>query len=208
MTMMKTIVLMMMMMFFLNDEKNGKEEEQEEPHQNHQDGDTDSNKTEEKPLVWKKNYAPDVSSEDEWENPNGNTVGNIPMEYYDDYDHIGYNIFGEKIAKPVRNESAIDQFLLREEDPSTFVRTVYDKLNGKDVVISKDDFKVIMNLMQKRYPEGFDAYQPFEESEDPDKIHPVTNRMMPKSHFVPSKWEAKKNFQISSCYERRQNQNK
>jgi len=28
-----------------------------------------------------------------------NKVGNIPMEWYDDYEHIGYDIEGNKILK-------------------------------------------------------------------------------------------------------------
>ena len=33
-----------------------------------------------------------------------NTVGNIPMEWYRDYSHIGYDIRGSKIAKPAQGD--------------------------------------------------------------------------------------------------------
>jgi hypothetical protein len=39
-----------------------------------------------------------VYSEDELDG-DANTVGNVPMEWYQDYDHIGYNIFGQKLLK-------------------------------------------------------------------------------------------------------------
>ena len=29
-----------------------------------------------------------------------NTIGNIPVEWYNDYPHIGYNLDGQKILKP------------------------------------------------------------------------------------------------------------
>ena len=33
-----------------------------------------------------------------------NTVGNIPMEWYRDYSHIGYDVRGVKIAKPAQGD--------------------------------------------------------------------------------------------------------
>ena len=40
-----------------------------------------------------------------------NTIGNIPVEWYNEYPHIGYNLDGKRILKPatadeVGNESA------------------------------------------------------------------------------------------------------
>ena len=29
-----------------------------------------------------------------------NTIGNIPVEWYNDYPHIGYNLHGKRILKP------------------------------------------------------------------------------------------------------------
>jgi ribosome biogenesis protein ERB1 len=57
------------------------------------------------------------SEEEEWDNPNRNTVGNIPMEYYNDFDHIGYNINGEKILKP-QTKDELDKFLAKQDDPN------------------------------------------------------------------------------------------
>ena len=33
-----------------------------------------------------------------------NTVGNIPMEWYRDYSHIGYDVKGVRIAKPAQGD--------------------------------------------------------------------------------------------------------
>lgn len=58
------------------------------------------------------------SEEENWDDPNRNTVGNIPIEkFYKDFDHIGYNIHGQKIAKP-QKQGEIDDFLAKEDDPN------------------------------------------------------------------------------------------
>lgn len=46
-----------------------------------------------------------------------NTVGNIPMEWYKDYPHIGYDLDGKKIFKPIRNKDELDEFLDKMENP-------------------------------------------------------------------------------------------
>lgn len=46
-----------------------------------------------------------------------NTVGNIPMEWYQDFPHIGYNLDGKKIYKPIRNKDELDMFLEKMENP-------------------------------------------------------------------------------------------
>lgn len=46
-----------------------------------------------------------------------NTVGNIPMEWYKDYPHIGYNLDGKKIFKPIRSKDELDEFLDKMENP-------------------------------------------------------------------------------------------
>lgn len=45
-----------------------------------------------------------------------NTIGNVPVRWYDNYDHIGYDWTGNKVAKP-QERGEIDEFLARMEDP-------------------------------------------------------------------------------------------
>ena len=40
----------------------------------------------------------------------GNTIGNIPVKWYDKYDHIGYDLNGEKIMRP-KSLDAIDKYI-------------------------------------------------------------------------------------------------
>ena len=33
-----------------------------------------------------------------------NTVGNVPLEWYEDYPHLGYNLDGKTISKPLHRD--------------------------------------------------------------------------------------------------------
>lgn len=46
-----------------------------------------------------------------------NTVGNVPLQWYDDFPHVGYDLDGRRIYKPVRTRDELDQFLDKMEDP-------------------------------------------------------------------------------------------
>lgn len=45
-----------------------------------------------------------------------NTIGNIPVEWYNDSEHIGYDWSAKKIGKPKR-KAEIDEFLSKMDDP-------------------------------------------------------------------------------------------
>ena len=46
-----------------------------------------------------------------------NTVGNVPLEWYDDFPHVGYDLDGRRIYKPLRTRDELDQFLDKMDDP-------------------------------------------------------------------------------------------
>ena len=48
-----------------------------------------------------------------------NRVGNVPMHWYDDFPHIGYDIDGKKVLRPAQGDE-LDKFLATVEDPSTW----------------------------------------------------------------------------------------
>ena len=45
-----------------------------------------------------------------------NTVGNIPMEWYENYEHIGYDVKGVKIGKPPTRDE-LETFLNKVDNP-------------------------------------------------------------------------------------------
>lgn len=86
-----------------------------------------------------------------------NTVGNIPMHWYDEYKHIGYDWDAKKIIKPAKRDQ-LDDFLKRMEDPD-FWRTVKDPQTGQDVILSEADIDLIKRINSQRIPDAdFDDY--------------------------------------------------
>ncbi|XP_038212703.1 ribosome biogenesis protein BOP1 homolog [Zerene cesonia] len=91
-----------------------------------------------------------------------NTAGDVPMWWYNEYPHIGYNLDGQRIAKPPQRDQ-IDEFLKKCEDPE-FWRTVKDPATGQDVILSKDDLKLIERIRKGHIPsETHDEYEPWVE---------------------------------------------
>ncbi|VDI30580.1 ribosome biogenesis protein ERB1, partial [Mytilus galloprovincialis] len=81
-----------------------------------------------------------------------NTVGNIPMEWYRDYPHIGYDVEGRKLIKPKKGDE-LDEFLQRMDNPD-YWRTVTNKMTGQNVLLTKEDVSLIEGLMLQRTPGG------------------------------------------------------
>ncbi|KAK2149681.1 hypothetical protein LSH36_442g03132 [Paralvinella palmiformis] len=130
-------------------------------------------------------YEYDSSDEEDLRN----TVGNIPMEWYREYEHIGYNLEGKKIIKPPTGDE-LDNFLNKMDNPD-YWRTVVDKTTGQKVVLSEKDCEIIKRFRQGKYIDSkFDPYEPWIDFFTYEKMqHPVTNRPADKRSFVPSKWE-------------------
>lgn len=121
-----------------------------------------------------------------------NTIGNVPLEWYDGEDHIGYDHSGSKIIKS-KKKDGIDKFLASQEDPN-YRWTVRDELNDEDVVLSRREVEIIRQIHSGRYPHpefnAFPDYIPYYTSER--EIHPLIDAPEPKRRFLPSKWEKMK----------------
>ena len=48
-----------------------------------------------------------------------NRVGNIPMHWYDDLPHIGYDMNGKQVLRPARGDE-LDKFLATVDDSSAW----------------------------------------------------------------------------------------
>lgn len=60
-------------------------------------------------------HIDDLSSDDE---ENINTIGNVPLRWYEDYDHIGYDVDGKKILKSNAGGDGIDMAIAAKDDPN------------------------------------------------------------------------------------------
>ena len=54
-----------------------------------------------------------------YDEKNPNRVGNVPMHWYDDLPHVGYDINGKKVLRPARGDE-LDKFLKTVEDPTAW----------------------------------------------------------------------------------------
>ncbi|GLH00739.1 Ribosome biogenesis protein BOP1 homolog [Gryllus bimaculatus] len=120
-----------------------------------------------------------------------NTVGNIPMNWYDDYPHVGYDWEGKKIIKPPKGDE-LDNFLKKMEDPN-FWRTVKDPQTGQDVILCDADAELIQRLQNHKIPDSdFNEYGPWIEWFSSEVMKtPVRKFPDQKRSFIPSKDEAR-----------------
>jgi ribosome biogenesis protein ERB1 len=138
--------------------------------------------------------ADDLSSDDEAENRN--TVGKVPLRWYDEYQHIGYDLGGKKIIKTPRLDG-VDAALAAADDPN-YWRTVYDAYNDREVVLTDRDLQLIERMQagtvahpeHDMYPDTVPYYSSIKE------LHPMDQGPEPKRRFIPSKWERMKVLKI------------
>ncbi len=139
-------------------------------------------------------YDSDSSTEDA-----ENRIGNVPLEWYDDMPHIGYDINGRKVMKPATKDE-LDRFLDTVDGDGEAWFSARDNSTGKDVRLTDEELAIIRKLQNAEIPD--DAYDPYEDYVDwftgEDKVMQtaLTGRPEPKSRFVPSKWEHKKVMKI------------
>ncbi|KAI3995560.1 hypothetical protein MKX01_023305 [Papaver californicum] len=128
------------------------------------------------------------SSEDEV--PSRNTIGDVPLDWYKDEGHIGYDIKGRRIIKP----SDINKLeeLIRRADASKNKLILHDEYNGEDVEITKKDRKLIQRFLQGKTPHAeVDPYPDYVDYVEHHAKHPLSNAPEPKRRFILSKWENK-----------------
>uniref|UniRef100_F6XI32 Ribosome biogenesis protein BOP1 n=3 Tax=Equus TaxID=9789 RepID=F6XI32_HORSE len=154
-----------------------------------QQAETSSPRTEEMRVQGGDEYAEDSSDEEDVRN----TVGNVPLEWYDDFPHVGYDLDGKRIYKPIRTRDELDQFLDKMDDPD-YWRTVQDRMTGRDVRLTDEQVALVQRLQRGQFGDvSFDPYEPAVDFFSGDlMIHPVTNRPADKRSFIPSLVEKEK----------------
>ncbi|KAK2554767.1 Ribosome biogenesis protein bop1-B [Acropora cervicornis] len=183
--------------------KSSDDSEQEEKEERTEQFEKETNKEskEENNNKYREEDSEDVVAEPGFEDENTsdeedarNTVGNIPIEWYNDYPHIGYNLDGKKILKPATADE-LDEFLAKMDDPN-YWRTVRDKATMREVILSNEELDIINRLQNYQFPSAsYDPYEPYVDFFTAEKmIHPVSGAIDPKSRHIPSKWEHKKGW--------------
>lgn len=135
---------------------------------------------------------PVYDSDDSDANEKGNTIGNIPLSFYDSYPHIGYDINGKKIMRPATGD-ALDALLETIEIPKGWTGLT-DPQTGKPLELTREQLELLRRLQTSQIPE--ENYDPY-----PDLIPyftsieekmPLSSAPEPKRRFLPSKHEAKR----------------
>ena len=121
-----------------------------------------------------------------------NTIGNIPVNWYDEYGHIGYDLDGKKIRKPKRGDE-LERFLSRMENPEHGV-TVEDPATGQQVVLSEADAALVKRAQQNKVPQpGYNLYEDQVEWFSSDVMEmPLRSYNESKKSFLPSLHEKQK----------------
>lgn len=86
-----------------------------------------------------------------------NTIGNIPLSFYDSYPHIGYDINGKKIMRPAAGE-ALDALLDSIEVPKGWTGLT-DPATGKPRNLSQEELEILRRIQRNELTEeGYDPY--------------------------------------------------
>ncbi|KIH94929.1 ribosome biogenesis protein ERB1 [Sporothrix brasiliensis 5110] len=135
-----------------------------------------------------------VYDSDDSDKEESNTIGNIPLSFYDSYPHIGYDINGKKIMRPATGD-ALDALLESIELPEDWTNLT-DPATGKPLKLNKEELELLKRVHKERQndSEGAGDYDPY-----PDMVEyfsgvvetmPLSAAPEPKRRFVPSKHEA------------------
>ncbi|KAL7634217.1 UNVERIFIED_CONTAM: hypothetical protein RMT77_015547 [Armadillidium vulgare] len=133
-------------------------------------------------------YEYDSSDEEDLRN----TIGNIPINWYDEYEHLGYGLDSLPICKPNQGDS-LDKFLDRLENPD-HGRTVFDKQTGQKVRLSDHHLGLVKRLLKGRVPDPqYNMYEPFLDLFSHEVMEmALSGRQEHKKSFLPVKAERQK----------------
>ncbi|KAH6650826.1 NUC169 domain-containing protein [Chaetomium tenue] len=120
-----------------------------------------------------------------------NTIGDIPLSFYDSYPHIGYDINGKKIMRPATGD-ALQSLLDSIEVPKGWTGLT-DVDTGNPLNLTQDELELVRRVqmgllptdVQDPYPDTVEYFTSIEEK------MPLSSAPEPKRRFLPSKNEAK-----------------
>lgn len=99
-----------------------------------------------------------------------NTIGNIPLEFYDEYPHIGYDINGKRIMRPAKG-AALDALLDSIEVPKAWTGMT-DRNTGGDLMLTQEELEMVRKIQMGEVPaDGYDPYAVSFPSHDITEVH-------------------------------------
>jgi len=140
-------------------------------------------------------HTDDLSSDDEDEDGAMNRIGRVPLHWYDEYDHIGYDAHGKKVIKTAsaNGGNRVDQALANADNKGNDRFVVHDALNDKNIKLDSRQLELIRRIQSGAYahPEfdGNADYIDYYSGVDPEISGINSNRTPAKAKFQPSKWD-------------------
>lgn len=121
-----------------------------------------------------------------------NTIGDVPLRWYDDFDHVGYTREGVRLARG-KTRGEIEQFLQRVSNPE-FWRTVLEKSSGREHVLSDEELQLVERVSGSRAPLSSTDMEPIWLDFFSGQVMktPLSARPEHKRSFLPSRSEALK----------------
>ena len=152
-----------------------------------------------KPRYVYNEISPVYDSDDSDAPLTANTIGNIPLSFYDSYPHIGYDINGKKIARPAK-DAALDSLLDSIEIPKGWTGLT-DPATGKPLELNEEQLDTLKRLT--RNEAAGNGYDPYPEMvayfTSKTESMPLSAAPEPKRRFVPSKHEAKRVMKMAKA---------
>ncbi|EMS10833.1 ribosome biogenesis protein bop1, putative [Entamoeba histolytica HM-3:IMSS] len=131
------------------------------------------------------NENDDVNTSDE---ESIDTLGNIPLEWYNELEHQGYDHSGKPLPKPTKGRlDSIDQFLAMTDDPN-YYKTVYDEY-GNATVLNADDIRLVNAIISNKSDAQLEKDFPAVSYAYDDWMIPLNDYTPPKQRFIPSQKE-------------------
>lgn len=78
-------------------------------------------------------------------------TGNVPLKWYDNYDHIGYSVDAAKVIKEKGNDE-LEEFIRRKNDKNWWLR-IKDVMNNKNVTLTKEDMELLERIRSRKFAE-------------------------------------------------------
>ena len=113
-------------------------------------------------------------------------IGDVPLVWYNNENHIGYSSEGQKVPKKLEM-SQIDKLLDSEENPD-FWRTIYDELNQKVVKLTAEQIQLLRRIKNKAYINDTIKNTDYNYEVEPNPF-PMKDTPVIKRRFMPSKHE-------------------
>ena len=116
-------------------------------------------------------------------------TGDVPENWYDGMEHVGYDINSNKVLKNPE-EDEVEKFIKKANDKNWW-REIYDSKNNSSVYLSDKDLEIINRIRQGKMANKKVGEDDYFEDDLPYQIHPMSNQIPSKKKFGFSRNEQK-----------------